>query len=41
MEFILNEYHRNTPDEELIADVQRVAGILRKDLTIRQIQGGI
>ena len=30
MEFVLNEYHRNTPDEELIADVQRVAEALQK-----------
>lgn len=31
MEFVLNEYHRNTSDEELIADVKRVAGILKKE----------
>ena len=30
MEFVLNEYHRNTPDEELIADVKRVAEALQK-----------
>lgn len=31
MEFVLNEYHRNTSDEELIADVKRVASLLKKD----------
>lgn len=31
MEFVLNEYHRNTPDEELIADVKRVAEMLQKE----------
>ncbi|MBP3229885.1 MAG: hypothetical protein J6M40_03995 [Prevotella sp.] len=31
MEFVLNEYHRNTSDEELIADVKRVACILKKE----------
>ncbi|MBQ7424520.1 MAG: HNH endonuclease [Prevotella sp.] len=31
MEFVLNEYHRNTPDEELIADVKRVAEKLQKE----------
>ena len=30
MEFVLNDYHRNTPDEELIADVKRVAVALHK-----------
>ncbi len=29
MEFVLNDYHRNTPDEELIADVKRVAEALQ------------
>ena len=31
MEFVLNEYHRNTSDEELIADVKRVASLLKKE----------
>ena len=31
MKFELNEYHRNVPDEELIADVKRVAAKLGKD----------
>lgn len=31
MEFVLNEYHRNTPDEKLIADVKRVAEMLQKE----------
>ena len=31
MEFVLNEYHRNTPDEELIEDVKRVADLLKKE----------
>lgn len=30
MEFVLNEYHRNTPDEDLIEDLKRVAGIHQK-----------
>lgn len=30
MEFVLNEYHRNIPDEDLIADLKRVAGIQKK-----------
>ena len=30
MEFKLNEYHRNVPDEELIEDLKRVAGIHQK-----------
>lgn len=30
MEFVLNEYHRNIPDEDLIADLKRVAGIKKK-----------
>lgn len=34
MEFILNEYHRDIPDEELIADIRRVATLLgEKNLT--------
>lgn len=35
MEFVLNEYHRDTPDEELIADLQRVAKQLNKDSLTR------
>ena len=31
MECVLNEYHRNTPDEELIEDVKRVADLLKKE----------
>lgn len=31
MEFKLNEYHRNTPDKELLEDVKRVAKQLGKD----------
>ena len=31
MEFILQEYHRNTPDEDLINDVKRVAEIYKKN----------
>ena len=31
MEFVLNEYHRNTPDEELVEDVKRVADLLKKE----------
>lgn len=31
MEFVLNEYHRNTSDEELIADVKRVASLLQQE----------
>jgi hypothetical protein len=31
MEFILQEYHRNTPDDDLINDVQRVAEIYNKN----------
>ena len=31
MEFVLNEYHRNTSDEELIEDVKRVADLLKKE----------
>lgn len=31
MEFVLNQYHRNTPDEELIEDVKRVADLLKKE----------
>ena len=31
MKFELNEYHRNAPDEDLIADLKRVAQELRKD----------
>lgn len=31
MEFVLNEFHRNTSDEELIEDVKRVAGICQKE----------
>ena len=31
MEFVLDEYHRNTPDEELIEDVKRVADMLKKE----------
>lgn len=30
MRFQLEEYHRNTPDVELLADVKRVATILGK-----------
>lgn len=30
MEFVLNEYHRNTPDEDLIEDLKRVAEIHQK-----------
>jgi hypothetical protein len=30
MEFVLNEYHRNVPDEDLIEDLKRVAGICQK-----------
>lgn len=30
MDFVLNEYHRNTPDENLVADVKLVAEILHK-----------
>lgn len=29
MEFILNEYHRNVSDEELLADIKRVAQELK------------
>lgn len=31
MEFILQEFHRNTPDEDLINDVKRVAEIYKKN----------
>ena len=31
MEFVLNEYHRNIPDEELLSDVKRVAEIVNKN----------
>ena len=31
MKFTLNDYHRNTSDEELIADLQRVASVLNSD----------
>lgn len=31
MKFELEEFHRNTPEEELIADVKRVAKRMRKD----------
>lgn len=31
MPFILNDFHRNTLDEDLIADLQRVAALLRAD----------
>ena len=31
MEFVLNEYHRNVPDEEMLADIVRVANGLRRD----------
>lgn len=31
MKFELNEYHRNTSDEELIEDLKRVAKLLKKD----------
>lgn len=31
MKFELNEYHRNVPDQELIADLKKVAKELRKD----------
>ena len=31
MEFKLNEYHRNIPDEELLADIKRVAKSLNKN----------
>lgn len=31
MKFELNEYHRNTSDEELIEDLMRVAKLLQKD----------
>lgn len=30
MEFVLNEYHRNVPDEELLSDIVRVADKLQK-----------
>ena len=30
MEFVLNEYHRNIPDEVLIEDLKRVAGVHQK-----------
>ena len=30
MEFVLNEYHRNVPDKDLIEDLKRVAGIHQK-----------
>ena len=30
MEFVLNEYHRNVPVEDLIEDMKRVAGIHQK-----------
>lgn len=31
MEFVLNEYHRNTPNEKLLEDVRRVATSLSRD----------
>lgn len=31
MPFVLNDYHRNTSDEELIADLQNVASLLNSD----------
>ena len=31
MKFTINDYHRNTSDEELIADLQRVASVLNSD----------
>ena len=31
MEFILNEYHRNVPDEELLADIKKVVETLKTD----------
>jgi hypothetical protein len=31
MEFVLEEFHRNTPDEELIEDVKRVAALCQKE----------
>ena len=37
MEFVLNEFHRNIPDEELIADLKRVAAIHNKSsLTMKE-----
>ena len=32
MEFKLDTYHRNTPDEELNADIQNVASKLKKNI---------
>ena len=32
MEFVLNEYHRNTPEEELLADIRRVSEQYQKPL---------
>ena len=31
MPFVLNDYHRNISDEELIADLQNVASLLNSD----------
>jgi len=31
MKFELEDYHRNIPDDELIADLKRVASMLKKD----------
>ena len=31
MQFILNEHHRNTPDDELLEDIKKVATVLNQD----------
>ena len=31
MEFVLDDYHHNTPDEELIADLKDVAKLINKN----------
>lgn len=35
MDFVINEYHRNIPDEELLEDLKRVAAIYGKDSLTR------
>ena len=36
VEFKLNDYHRNIPDDELIDDIKRVANKLQKDSLSRK-----
>ena len=36
MEFILNDYHRNLSEEELLSDLKRVASMLNKNTLSRE-----